>query len=186
MRGGQQIGDWAGNIEFFVNDSLSIGVPGRQLVIGVPLYGRQYPTFGQSDSDLDRQLRTVGDDGPAGVNGTTPDISSRTIGYPLSLSEHETAAATNCGTESADYLFKSCSPGGVRWDDATQTPWYSFLDDFGMPAQGFFDNERSLTLKYKYIASIPDLGLGLFALNYPLMDDRLWDNLGNFTRFVDS
>lgn len=86
LSGGQQIGDWAGNIEFFVNDSLSIGVPGRQLVIGVPLYGRQYPTFGQSDSDLDRQLRTVG--GAQGVNGTTPDISSRTIGYPLSLSEH--------------------------------------------------------------------------------------------------
>lgn len=184
LTGGQQIGDWAGNIEFFVNDSLSIGVPGRQLVIGVPFYGRQYPTFGQSDSGADRQLRMVGASN-AGVNGTTPDIKSRTIGYPLSLSEHEAAASTNCGTSSADYLFKSCSPGGMRWDETTQTPWYSFLDDFGMAGQGFFDNERSILLKYEYIASVPDLGLGLFAIDYPLMDDRLWDNLGNFSRLVN-
>ena len=41
LTGGQQVDDWAGNIEYFVNDSLSIGVPARQLVIGVPFYGRQ-------------------------------------------------------------------------------------------------------------------------------------------------
>ena len=55
-----------------------------------------------------------------------------------------------------------------------------------MSGQGFYDNERSLALKYEYIASVPGLGLGLFAVNYPLMDDRLWDNLGNFSRFVCS
>ena len=36
----------------------------------------------------------------------------------------------------------------------------------------------------RYIASVADLNLGLFALDYPLMDDRLWDNLGNFSQFV--
>ena len=79
------------------------------------------------------QLRAVGDGG-AGVNGSKPDITMRTVGYPLSLSEHETAASTLCGTASGDFLFKSCSPGGARWDDTTQTPWYSFLDDFGTSA----------------------------------------------------
>jgi GH18 family chitinase len=54
-------------MKYVVNDSLSLGVPAAQLVVGVPFYGRQYPTFGQTDSALDRQLRTLGD--PPGASG---------------------------------------------------------------------------------------------------------------------
>jgi hypothetical protein len=41
-----------------------------------------------------------------------------------------------------------------------------------MSGQGFYDNVESITLKYKYLASVPGLGVGLFALDYPLMDER--------------
>jgi GH18 family chitinase len=100
LTGGQIIGDWQGNIEFTVNDSLQLGVPARQLTIGIPVYGRQYPTFGMTDSPLDRQLRLSGTDtGNAGVNGSHPDVSQRTIGYPLSLSEFEEQASHLCGAE---------------------------------------------------------------------------------------
>ena len=54
-----------------------------------------------------------------------------------------------------------------------------------MAGQGFFDNIQSLILKYDYIASVPELGLGLFAINYPLMDESLWDTLGNFSAAVE-
>ena len=54
-------------MKYVVNDSLGLGVPAAQLVVGVPFYGRQYPTFGQTDSALDRQLRTLGD--PPGASG---------------------------------------------------------------------------------------------------------------------
>ena len=54
-------------MKYVINDSLALGIPASQLVVGVPFYGRQYPTFGQSNSLLDRQLRTLGD--PPGVNG---------------------------------------------------------------------------------------------------------------------
>ena len=54
-------------MKYVINDSLALGIPASQLVVGVPFYGRQYPTFGQSNSPLDRQLRTLGD--PPGVNG---------------------------------------------------------------------------------------------------------------------
>ena len=50
-------------------------------------------------------------------------------------------------------------------DPSTQTPWYSFLDEFGMAGQGFFDNAESLLLKYDFVASVPGLGLGLFAVH---------------------
>ena len=54
-------------MKYVINDSLALGIPASQLVVGVPFYGRQYPTFGQSNSPLDRQLRTLGY--PPGVNG---------------------------------------------------------------------------------------------------------------------
>jgi len=69
-----------------------------------------------------------------------------------------------------------------------QTPWYAFHDEFGMSGQGFYgtltqclrsrltpltrsfafgllpsENIRSLTLKYKYLASVPGLGVGTCA-----------------------
>ena len=34
------------------------------------------------------------------------------------------------------------------------------------------------------MASVPGLGVGLFALDYPLMEERHWDTLRNFTHFA--
>ena len=107
---GQIVGDWQGNIQYTLNDSLALGVPADKLVVAVPVYGRQHPTFDTSDSLLDRQLWSLGK-GVKGVNGSMPSISTLTIGYPLSLVEHEAAMQRLCFTASAD-LMKNCSPGG--------------------------------------------------------------------------
>jgi hypothetical protein len=141
---------------------------------------RQFPAFGTSDSDLDRQLRL----GPSetsepGVNSST--MSKPVLGYPLSLREMEAVANKRCGQASGDFLYRSCSPRGQRWDETTQTPWFSFLDNFGMAGQAFYDNVRRLALKYKFLRSVDGIGVGLFAVNWPLCDDRMWQTLGNFS-----
>ena len=60
--------------------------------------------------------------------------------------------------------------GGERWDDSSQTPWYVFRDPD--PArgsylwwEGYFDDARSLGLKYALVRSRGLRGVMVWMLN---------------------
>jgi hypothetical protein len=41
--------------------------------------------------------------------------------------------------------------GGRQWDPITSTPWYAFMDEWGMWGQGFYDDPQSLAIKYAWV-----------------------------------
>ena len=79
-----------------------------------------------------------------------PDQVVKAYQAPLSLKR-----ATNKGD------------GGELWDDLSQTPWYHFQDP-DRPFlwwEGWFDNERSLALKYEFMKAQSLKGIMIWMLN---------------------
>ena len=56
-------------------------------------------------------------------------------------------------------------PGEILWDDSVQSPWVAYLDE-GEPRQLWFDDHRSLRIKYEYALAKGCQGIGFWALGY--------------------
>lgn len=54
----------------------------------------------------------------------------------------------------------------VNWDDASQTPWYSYVDKSGQDHVVHFENTRSLGIKYDLINAKKLQGVGIWALGF--------------------
>jgi spore germination protein YaaH len=54
----------------------------------------------------------------------------------------------------------------LSWDDVSQTPFYTYLDNNNQPRIVYFDNVRSLGIKYDFINSEKLRGVGIWALGY--------------------
>ena len=88
-------------------------------------------------------------------------------------------AATNYSKEVPDQVAKAYSlpeaqkrartlgDGGERWDSSTLTPWYEFEDPHRpwLYWQGYFDNNRSLALKYDLVNADGLGGVLIWMLN---------------------
>ena len=60
---------------------------------------------------------------------------------------------------------------------------YKFSDQWGMWGQGFYDDVESLTLKYNWVKAQPSgMGIGVFAINYPMGGDDMWQALATFSK----
>jgi len=65
---------------------------------------------------------------------------------------------------------------GVLWDTVSQTPWYRWFDGLDWH-QVWYDNARSLGLKYALAEQYNLAGVGMWALNYDGARPELWDEL---------
>ncbi len=54
----------------------------------------------------------------------------------------------------------------LNWDDVSQTPSFSYKDDTGTARTVYFDNVRSLGIKYDFINKKNLRGVGIWALGY--------------------
>ena len=54
----------------------------------------------------------------------------------------------------------------LSWDDTSETPYYTYNDDNGLPRIVYFDNVRSLGIKYDFINKENLKGVGIWALGY--------------------
>ncbi len=86
-------------------------------------------------------------------------------------------------------LYYRDSPGlaqqhGKRWDDEGKTPWYRYNN--GGWNQGWYDDDTSLTLKYREVHEHDLLGTGMWALGYDGSRRELWAALReSFNRPLD-
>jgi GH18 family chitinase len=68
----------------------------------------------------------------------------------------------------------------VYWDELGQVPYYEYTDpDTGKTRKVNFENERSLTVKYKIVKEFDLAGIGIWALGYDEDRPELWKVLEN-------
>lgn len=58
------------------------------------------------------------------------------------------------------------SLGNIQWDVATETPWYQYTDGQSKTHKVYFDNVRSLGLKYDLVNERNLKGIGIWATGY--------------------
>lgn len=61
----------------------------------------------------------------------------------------------------------------IQWDSLSETPWYSYNDSSGDTHKVYFDNVRSLGLKYDLVNRMNLQGVGIWALGYEGQDTQL-------------
>jgi spore germination protein YaaH len=71
----------------------------------------------------------------------------------------------------------------VQWDEVAQVPYYSYVSpETGSTRQVYFENERSLKIKYELLKNNGLAGVGIWALGYDGDRKELWDLL--YDQFV--
>jgi spore germination protein YaaH len=112
------------------------GVPRRKLVMGVPLYGYEWPVVSEEPGAETR-----------GEGRTVPYVAA-----PNVLPNDPRAA-----DRARDH--------GLRRDPESGVPWYAFKTDEGW-VQGWFDDEESLRAKYRFVIDHGLGGIAFFPLGY--------------------
>ena len=110
-------------------------MPAASLFMGIAWYGREYPTVGPYYQ--------------AATNVSLPD--QRAYAYSLPM---QSERARTLGQ-------------GELWDASTQTPWYRYRDATKpwLWWEGYFDNARSLRLKYEVAKAQRLKGIMIWMLN---------------------
>jgi spore germination protein YaaH len=124
------------NWEAVVNRFESFGVPARKIVMGVPLYGYEWPV---ASDEMGAETRGAG----------------RTIPY---------AAPSDVLPDSPRARVRA-EEHGVRRDPESGSPYYSFRDGDGW-YQGWFDDAESLRAKYDFVRARGLGGIAIFPLAY--------------------
>jgi spore germination protein YaaH len=132
------IGNNGSNVNATVNFALSHSMPAAGLLLGIAWYGREYPTTGP-----EYQART-------NCSTEVPNQEARSYQSPLALHRAETLGE-----------------GGKLWDPTSLTPWYRFPDPdrHFLWWEGYFDDARSLALKYDLVTARGLKGVLIWMLN---------------------
>eukprot|EP00937_MAST-01D_sp_MAST-1D-sp2_P005925 g5925.t1 len=147
-------GNNGSNVNATVAFALGVGMQAPDLLLGIAWYGREWPTV-----SADYQAAT-------NCSEAVPDQAARAFQAPLALRRARTLGR------------------GERWDDLSQTPWYAFQDPD--PArqsylwwEGYFDDARSLGLKYGLVRSRGLRGVMIWMLNGCTREEapELWQGL---------
>ena len=132
------IGNNGSNVNASVAWALQNNIAPSDLLLGVAWYGREYPTTGPEYS------------APTNCTKVVANQDARAYQAPLALKRAKTLGL-----------------GGELWDDSTLTPWYYFKDRARpwLWWEGYFDNYRSITMKYDLVKSQHLRGILIWMLN---------------------
>ena len=134
---------------------MKLDIKKEKLVIALPWYGRDYPciSFNEKKNDL-CVIRYV----PwRGINCT--DGASR---------EHDYSAIVKT------YLPQKI--GEVKYDDISKSPHFQYKDKkTSVTHQMWYDDPRSLKLKYEYVLKLKLRGLGYFGIDSACNIKDMWD-----------
>jgi len=64
------------------------------------------------------------------------------------------------------------SQNNIQWDNDSETPWYQYSDSQGNNHKVFFENVRSLGLKYDLVNERGLKGIGIWAIGYEGLDNQ--------------
>ncbi len=77
---------------------------------------------------------------------------------------------------------------GRIWDPVWQTPWYIRKDNTGQWYEGYYDDIKSLGIKYDFVNSENLSGIGIWTVNYGANRSDLWSlieiKFGYFSRKI--
>ena len=132
------IGNNGSNVNASVMWALQNNISASNLLLGVAWYGREYPTTGPEYG------------APTNCTKVAADQIARAYQAPLALHRAQTLGL-----------------GGVLWDESTLTPWYHFKDAARpwLWWEGYFDNFRSISMKYDLVTSQRLRGILIWMLN---------------------
>jgi spore germination protein len=149
------------DIKTMIKDYLSY-VPPQKLILGVPYYG-----FNWSEDTF------------AGDEETFLDIA--TDSYKNSEEENaEPEKQTNTLIQTYDQIMTNVEDSGaqIHWDELGQVPYYEYADpESGNPRKVYFENEKSLRVKYRIAKEFNLAGVGIWALGYDSDRPELWNLL---------
>ena len=133
------VSGWNGtNWDAIVSRYEAEGVPAHKIVITVPYYGYEWPT--------------VSDDPGAATRGDAKTLTYAPVD-PAYLPLIQISARERIGRY------------GVRRDPATATPYYVYRGEDGW-YQGWFEDEESLQVKYRFVEDRGLAGIAIFLLGY--------------------
>ena len=143
-RGSEQAGPvaplrgWQGNNwQTILDRYLQMGVPRSKIVMSVPFYGYEWPT----------------------VSG---ELGARTRGRGHTISYAPVETSQLSSQTSAREL---AAQHGLQRDPASNSPYYAYQDSTGWH-QGWFEDEESLSAKYRFVQENNLAGLAIFPLGY--------------------
>jgi spore germination protein YaaH/uncharacterized protein YraI len=128
------------------------------------------------------------------VAGTMADFLTQTSGSKLIWgvpyygrtwpTTSKTLNAPTLGGGSKSYMYtghlSQAQQYGRRWDDVGKVPWYRYWDGAaGHWVQGYYDDVRSLGIKYDLINARGLAGTGMWTLLMDQGRDELWHLLAN-------
>lgn len=126
------------------------------LLLGIPWYGLEYPTEGPE------------------IYGKANYSLGPKRNYPVGGGGPNCTDQLRAGSECRAERF------GKLWDNQTQTPWYRFRDpSSGMWQQGYYDDTRSVAMKYA-LSTLPNdthgsvQGLFIWPLNGNPVSTTAW------------
>jgi spore germination protein YaaH len=143
-----------GNNGSNVNDTITWALhngtmPAADVLMGIAWYGREYPTTGPEYQAATNCSKAV------------PDQTAKAYQAPLALKRARTLGE-----------------GGALWDATSQTPWYKFQDPTRpyLWWEGYFDDARSLALKYELVKARSLKGVMIWMLNGCTQDEapEMW------------
>lgn len=115
----------------------ALGIPRGKLVMGVPLYGYEWPT---ETAEAGSATQGVG------------------VGVPL--------VAPPGLLPELPRAWEQAERHGLQRDPVSGTPWYAYRDPAGTWVQGWFEDRESLLAKYRFVRREGLAGVAFFPLAY--------------------
>lgn len=171
-------GSYAGyDIRTMIKDYLAY-VPPQKLILGVPYYGFNWAKADEEilaeREELLRKTEQKSEDGAAeGENGESEEAE---VGLPRN---NNTVTQTYSGImEIIETREKEKKSGALSWDELAQVPVYRYLDnETGKERTIYFENQKSLEVKYELAKEFELAGVGIWALGYDTDRPELWNLL---------
>eukprot|EP00039_Didymoeca_costata_P000008 m.43756 g.43756 ORF g.43756 m.43756 type:complete len:377 (-) comp10005_c0_seq1:47-1177(-) len=154
-----------------INRWLDLGISPQKLILGLPWYGYIYPCDeGEMESPSSKYC-PIASVPFRGVN------CSDAAGHEMALSGI------------LDMLHSKDTIGGSRWDNSTMSPYFNYRSSSGSVQQIWYDDSRSLRLKYDFAKEMGLRGTGPFTfddLNYNISYQaeeakKMWEAIRSFS-----